>query len=97
MAWSVATRWLSLDREAGWTEGAAAAQGGWPVQARQRPVEVEEALQYLLIGEGQSEDGREESLVEWYTSEVTLHFADLVAPVLNAQWQKVPLTSLRLG
>jgi anaphase-promoting complex subunit 2 len=89
MAWSVATRWLGLNREGFGTEGAFDLLRRERPAGRERPAEVEEALHYLLAGEGQSEDGREESLVEWYTSEVTLHFADVMTPVLNAQWQEV--------
>jgi len=52
-----------------------------------RTREVEEALSYLLVGEGKSED-REESLVEWYTNECRLHFASYVRPGLEQMWSQ---------
>ena len=58
--------------------------------------EVEEALQYLLVGEGKGRDYREETLMEWYTNEARLHFAKHVRPLLETKWEKVhPL--IRLG
>jgi anaphase-promoting complex subunit 2 len=56
-----------------------------------RTPDVEDALEYLLVGDGQSqsEDGNEEGLVEWYTNEATLHFAVAVRPALTELWKKV--------
>jgi anaphase-promoting complex subunit 2 len=52
-----------------------------------RTREVEDALVYLLAGEGKSEDNREEGLVEWYTNECRLHFANNVRPALEELWR----------
>lgn len=80
LAWSCATRFLSLPKDVTFT----------PRLHRTR--EVEEALSYLLIGEGKSEDSREESLIEWYTNECRLHFANHVRSGLEQMWRKeVPL------
>jgi len=46
----------------------------------QKNREVEEALGFLLNGEGTSDDEKEETLVEWYTNECRLHFANHVRP-----------------
>lgn len=51
-------------------------------------AEIGEALHYLLVGEGKSEGKTEESLVDWYISEVRLHFANLVQPTLKELWKK---------
>lgn len=83
LAWSTATRFLSLPRTDTGVEQLA--QSKWAL----RTQEVEEALEYLLVGEGQSEDGNEQGLVEWYTNEATLHFASVVRPVLMGLWEKV--------
>jgi anaphase-promoting complex subunit 2 len=76
LAWSCATRFLSLPKDVS------------IVPRLHRTREVDEALYYLLIGEGKSEDGREESLVEWYTNECRLHFASHVRPRLEQLWSK---------
>jgi hypothetical protein len=55
----------------------------------QRTAEVEEALQYLLAGEGKSDDVNEEDLVDWYTNEARIHFATHVRFRLTELWRKV--------
>ena len=55
-----------------------------------RTREVEDALVYLLAGGGRVEDGArngEEGLVEWYTNECRLHFANNVQPGLEELWK----------
>lgn len=75
LAWSCATRFLSLPKDSS-------------IQARpHRSREVTEALTYLLVGEGKIEDGKEESLVEWYTNECRLHFANNTRPGLEQLWR----------
>jgi len=78
IAWSCATRFLSLDKVV-------------PAVPRilHRTREVEDALVYLLIGDGRvAEDPKngEEGLVEWYTNECMLHFANNVQPGLEELW-----------
>lgn len=75
-AWSCATRFLSLPKDTA------------IVPRLHRTRDVEDALSYLLVGEGKSEDGKEESLVEWYTNECRLHFASHVRPGLEQLWGK---------
>lgn len=78
VAWSTATRFLSLHEGAG------------PSLRRSR--EVEGALAYLLVGEGKNQSGdgqQEESLVEWYANEARIHFASSVRPGLIELWNKV--------
>ena len=53
----------------------------------QRTGEVTDALTYLLAGEGRSEDEKEESLIEWYSNECRLHFANVVRSGLEQLWQ----------
>lgn len=77
LAWSTATRFLSLPKSLG------------DAKSVQRNAEVEEALNYLLVGEGKSEDVMEEGLVEWYASEARLHFASFVRPGLKELWGRV--------
>jgi anaphase-promoting complex subunit 2 len=80
LAWSCATRFLSLPKDIS------------VVLRLHRTREVEEALGYLLTGEGRSEHATEESLVEWYTNECRLHFASHVRSRLEQTWLKeVPL------
>lgn len=80
IAWSCATRFLSLDKVV-------------PAVPRilHRTREVEDALIYLLAGEGRVEDGGgvkgEEGLLEWYTNECRLHFANNVRPDLDELWR----------
>ncbi|KAF1946741.1 hypothetical protein EJ02DRAFT_218727 [Clathrospora elynae] len=76
IAWSCATRFLSLPRDVSLAP------------RLQRNKEVEEALGYLLVGDGKSDDGKEESLVEWYTNECRLHFANHVRLGLEELWRK---------
>lgn len=83
IAWSTATRFLSLPRS---EVGGNASFGSQPSQ---QSADVAEALQYLLVGEERSEHGEEEGLVEWYTNETRIHFANLVRPALNELWNKV--------
>lgn len=83
IAWSCATRFLSLDKVV-------------PAVPRilHRTREVEDALVYLLAGEGKAgEDARgdrhegDEGLCEWYTNECRLHFANNVRPDLDELWR----------
>ncbi|KAF3005098.1 hypothetical protein E8E13_009958 [Curvularia kusanoi] len=79
IAWSCATRFLSLDKVV-------------PAVPRilHRTREVEDALVYLLAGEGRVLDearNGEEGLVDWYTNECRLHFATHVQPGLERLWQ----------
>ena len=79
IAWSCATRFLSLDKVV-------------PAVPRilHRTREVEDALVYLLVGEGRASDetrNGEEGLVEWYTNECRLHFANHVQPGLEELWR----------
>ncbi|KAG9192365.1 hypothetical protein G6011_11099 [Alternaria panax] len=74
-AWSCATRFLALPTDVGF------------VPRTQKNREVEEALSFLLNGEGKSDDGKEETLVEWYTNECRLHFANHVRPGLEDLWK----------
>lgn len=75
-AWSCATTFLSLPQDLSGLAGL------------QRNGEVDEALGYLLVGEGRSEVGKDEGLVEWYADECRLHFARHVRPGLKDMWEK---------
>ncbi|EAT78073.2 hypothetical protein SNOG_14533 [Parastagonospora nodorum SN15] len=75
-AWSCATRFLSLPKDIS------------IVPRLHRTRDVEEALSYLLVGKGKSEDSKEESLVEWYTNECRLHFANHVRSGFEQLWGK---------
>ncbi|CAO2656316.1 Nn.00g051190.m01.CDS01 [Neocucurbitaria sp. VM-36] len=76
LAWSCATRFLSLPKD--------------PSRAPklQKTREVTEALSFLLVGEGKSDGGKEESLVEWYTNECRLHFANYIRAGLEQLWRR---------
>ncbi|KAJ4984504.1 Cullin family protein [Stagonosporopsis vannaccii] len=79
IAWSCATRFLSLDKVV-------------PAVPRilHRTREVEDALVYLLVGDGRVTEelkNGEEGLVEWYTNECRLHFANNVQPGLEELWK----------
>ncbi len=75
-AWSCATRFLSLPKHVNFA----------PKPQKNR--EVEEALGFLLNGEGKSDDEKEETLVEWYTNECRLHFANHVRSGLGELWRE---------
>jgi anaphase-promoting complex subunit 2 len=80
VAWSAATRFLSLHED-----------GARPSR---RSREVEGALAYLLVGEGKTQNGEgqgEERLVEWFTNEARIHFAGSVKPGLRQLWDNVRL------
>lgn len=67
LAWSTATRFLSLPKPS---------QSKDVLSSAARPhkgTDVTEALEYLLVGEGQSADSKEESLVWILTSVAALH------------------------
>lgn len=87
LAWSTATRLLSLPKAN--ASGNSSFDASFVAQRAQRSADVEEALQYLLVGEGKCEDGREESLVDWYMNETRIHFASFVRPALAELWEKV--------
>ncbi|KAF1973585.1 anaphase-promoting complex subunit Apc2 [Bimuria novae-zelandiae CBS 107.79] len=74
LAWSTATRFLSLPKN---TADAP--------RRTHRSSDVEEALSYLLVGEGASQDG-EEGLADWYANEARLHFANHVKQALLELW-----------
>ena len=78
-AWSTATRFLSLQKKS--------LEASRPTR---RPRDVEEALSYLIVGEGTPQDG-EESIADWYASEVSLHFANHVKRRLLELWSEVRL------
>lgn len=75
-AWSCATRFLSLPKDTS------------AVLRLHKTRDVDEALNYLLIGDGKSEDNKEESLVEWYTNECRMHFTSHVKSKLQQLWAK---------
>ncbi|RMZ70274.1 anaphase-promoting complex subunit [Pyrenophora seminiperda CCB06] len=72
--WSCATRFLSLPKDV------------FFAPRIERTLEVEKALRYLLVGEGRNEEGKDESLIDWYTNECRLHFANNVRPGLESLW-----------
>lgn len=76
-AWSTATRFLSLPTDLE------------KISLRtQRPPDVEDALSYLLVGDGTTQDS-EEGIAEWYGNEVRLHYASHVRQGLMGSWNKV--------
>ena len=77
LAWSTATRFLSLPKNA----------LDVPKAAKASP-DVEEALSYLLIGEGTSQD-REEGIADWFANETRLHFANHGSRDLLELWNEV--------
>ncbi|KAH7138110.1 hypothetical protein B0J11DRAFT_7264 [Dendryphion nanum] len=88
LAWSTATRFLSLPKP---TNGANAILGlnaTFDAQKTRRGAGIDEALIYLLVGEGKSEDAQEEDLLEWYTNEARLHFASFARPTLVDLWKQ---------
>jgi len=70
-AWSCATRFLSLPKGVSFAPGL------------HKTRETEEALGYLLVGEGKSDESNEQGLVDWYTNECRLHFAGNFRPGLE--------------
>jgi anaphase-promoting complex subunit 2 len=76
LAWSCATRFLNLPKDVSM------------LPRLHRTREVEEALHYLLVGDGKSIDGKEEGLIAWYTNECRLHFASHVRVGLVQLWSK---------
>ncbi|KAL5455658.1 hypothetical protein PMIN06_004330 [Paraphaeosphaeria minitans] len=76
-AWSTATRFLSLPKDL--------AKGPSKIQ---RPPDVDEALDYLVVGEGAGRDG-EEGIADWYANEARLHFANHVRQGLAEAWDEV--------
>ncbi|KAL5375358.1 hypothetical protein DPSP01_011267 [Paraphaeosphaeria sporulosa] len=76
LAWSTATRFLSLPRDLDKA----------PRRPR-RPPDVDEALDYLIVGEGTGQD-HEEGIVDWYANEARLHFANHVRQGLTEVWDK---------
>ncbi|KAF2011720.1 hypothetical protein BU24DRAFT_377110 [Aaosphaeria arxii CBS 175.79] len=88
LAWSTATRFLSLPKQLHGLNTSLGSGTSFDIQNRHRGAEVEDALHYLLIGDGRSEEAQEETLVEWYTNEARLHFANVVRPTVNNFWDK---------
>ncbi|KAF2267648.1 anaphase-promoting complex subunit Apc2 [Lojkania enalia] len=82
LAWSTATRFLSLPKSL------PGINTSFEASRPLKTADVDEALHYLLVGDGKSEDGQEEGLIDWYTNEARLHFARCVQPALQAQWRK---------
>ncbi|GME34924.1 Cullin binding protein [Neofusicoccum parvum] len=90
VAWNTATRFLKLPD---WHPG------GANTRARKHHhrlnADVEEALRYLLVGEGRpdSEDGggggggMQADLLEWYTNEARENFVACVRPAVLGRWQ----------
>lgn len=77
VAWSAATRFLSLSESS-----------REPSERTERPRDVEDALNYLLVGEGTNHDD-EEGIAEWFANEARLHFASYVRQDLLELWDKV--------
>jgi anaphase-promoting complex subunit 2 len=90
IAWSTATRFLSL---AALSAGDANSNAGFVGPHKIKTREVEEAIDFLLSGEGShllpEQDG---DLVEWYMLEVRTHFLHHVAPAIQQAWSIVCLT-----
>lgn len=81
LAWSTATRFLSLPKNSK------------HVSSRtERPRDVEEALSYLVVGEGATREG-EEGIADWYANEAQLHFANYVRQDLTELWNEVRVQS----
>lgn len=77
LAWSTATRFLSLPKN---LEKAP--------RRTHRPADVGEALEYLIVGEGTGSD-HDEGIAEWYSNEARLHFANHVRQILTETWDQV--------
>jgi anaphase-promoting complex subunit 2 len=73
-AWSCATRFLGLPKDV------------TSAPRLHRTRDVDDALTYLLAGEGKSDVKGDEGLLEWYTNECRLHFAERVRPELDELW-----------
>ncbi|KAF2871024.1 hypothetical protein BDV95DRAFT_494489 [Massariosphaeria phaeospora] len=78
LAWSTATRFLSLPKS----------NRSFDLHRGQRSNEVQDAIYYLLVGDGKSEHDGEEGLVEWYTNEARLHFANSMRSAVKDLWRK---------
>jgi anaphase-promoting complex subunit 2 len=89
IAWSTATRFLTLAAlSAGDADSNASIAGPHRIKTR----EVEEAIDFLLSGEGPHGLHVEDwDLVEWYLLEVRTHFLDHVAPAMQQAWSRVCL------
>lgn len=79
LAWSTATRFLSFPKNAFDAP-----------KVVLTPPDVEEALRYLLVGEGINQDG-EESIADWFANETRLHFTDHVRQDLLELWNEVSI------
>ncbi|KAB2569952.1 Anaphase-promoting complex subunit 2 [Lasiodiplodia theobromae] len=100
VAWNTATRFLKLPEwhpPTGTGTGNASSTGGpRPRKHHRLNADVEEALRYLLIGDGRpdseydvspSSGGLFPDLLEWYTNEAREHFVGCVRPAVLAAWQ----------
>ncbi|KAF2751860.1 hypothetical protein M011DRAFT_473163 [Sporormia fimetaria CBS 119925] len=96
IAWSTATRFLKSNFPGGsedahaseaQREGKGNLRGGHGVS--EAPSGITDALQFLLNGKGVSQGDHEESLMQWYTSEMRLNFAKVVQPELDDFWKEM--------
>lgn len=107
IAWNTATRFLKLPE---WHPGSSS--GSSTTRTRKHHhrsnADVEEALRYLLVGEGLGandappasllmvNDGSAADLLEWYTHEARDHFLACVRPaVLRGRWETTMATPAR--
>lgn len=86
LAWSTATRYLSLD---GLKYEAIVQEQKHSLRPKRASREVEEALEVLLAECSSAEDDGQWDLVEWYTLEVRSHFLGVVAQPLLEDWSQV--------
>ncbi|QDS71513.1 hypothetical protein FKW77_004946 [Venturia effusa] len=86
IAWSTATRFLSLNSLTG-DELNLACKHGKPQRKKSR--EAEEAIDFLLSGNGSfGETDVDWNLIEWYTLEVRNHFLEQISPAMEQAWSK---------
>ncbi|KAE9992564.1 hypothetical protein EG327_008578 [Venturia inaequalis] len=94
IAWSTATRFLSLSNLTG-DELNSACKHGRPQRKISR--EAEEAIDFLLSGNGPyGETDADWNLIEWYTLEVRDHFLEQIAPAMEQAWSQEILCSQAL-
>ncbi|KAF2737932.1 hypothetical protein EJ04DRAFT_541611 [Polyplosphaeria fusca] len=88
LAWSTATRFLSLPK------GNHADTDPSNVENEERPntAEVQDALEYLLVGDGKPEIFTEDNLLDWFIDEAQLHFATFARSEVEQWWnEEIPL------
>lgn len=93
LAWSTATRYLSLD---GLKFDAIVQGSRHSLRPRRPPKDVDEALDMFLDKGLESIAGEKQwDLIEWYTAEVKSHFLNVVEPQLASAWsQSIPVADL---